>query len=110
MTRDALMGRYQGMTAAEKEQREVYAVTSGAPVAFSTFCQSAENCLVHYQLDYNYLSHHSWSAKQNVLGQWIQVSHEFPKLWTGVIMQGRGDCDQWVKSIKITHTLKGKFW
>ena len=110
LTRDAVMGRYQGMTAAEREQREVYAVTSGAPVTYSSFRQYPDTCFIHYELDYNHMVPNSWSGALLAVGQWIQVSQENPRLWTGVIMQGRGDSDQWVKSIKIAHTLKGKFW
>jgi hypothetical protein len=43
-------------------------------------------------------------------GQWIQVSCELPKFWTDVILQGRGDADQWVKNIKVSWTLNGKLW
>jgi len=32
------------------------------------------------------------------------------KFWTAIIMQGRGDGDQWVKSIMISYTLNGKTW
>ncbi len=38
------------------------------------------------------------------------MSHEFPKLWTGVILQGRADYDQWVKSVKFSYSLNGKTW
>lgn len=88
------------------ELREVWTVATGAHVSFSNFYQTADVSLVHYQLDHN----NSWSAKNSQLGEWIQVSQEYPKFWTAVIMQGRGDCDQWVKTVKISYTLNGKTW
>jgi hypothetical protein len=33
-----------------------------------------------------------------------------PKFWTKLIMQGRGDSDQWVTSIKIKSSLNGIIW
>ena len=52
-----------------------------------------------------------WSGLSNDVGQWIQVSGEFPKKWIGVIIQGRGDLEggnQWVKPIKLSSTVNGK--
>ena len=31
-------------------------------------------------------------------------------MWSGLILQGRGDADNWVKEIKVDYTLNGKIW
>lgn len=107
---DELFNKYRDLSSAAKEAREVYAVAVGAPVSFSTFWHNAEYICVHYQLDHLIGSANAWSSKTSKLGEWIQVSHEFPKLWTGVILQGRADYDQWVKSVKFSYSLNGKTW
>ena len=56
---------------------------------------------------------YAWQAKDSCLGDWIQVSCESPKFWTGVVVAGRGGEDkynQWVKSFKVTTTLDGVYW
>jgi hypothetical protein len=90
------------------EAFEVYAVAAGSPVSFSS---SYDPDHVHYHLDYELEAPHCWSAKTSTLGQWIQVSVERPKYWTGVVVQGRGDVlDQWVTSFKVAVTVNGKLW
>lgn len=44
------------------------------------------------------------------LGEWIQVATSRPRHWSGVVLQGRGDDDEWVESVKITYTLDGVVW
>lgn len=51
----------------------------------------------HYWLDYSLWGPHCWATAANSVGHWIEVSQEFPRLWTGLILQGRGDVDHWVK-------------
>ena len=41
---------------------------------------------------------------------WVQVSCEQPRYWTEVIIQGRGDADQWVSSFKVSVTVAGNIW
>ena len=106
LTHDAMMGRYDGLTPAVRKEREVYAVSAGANVYFSSSCNSDHE---KYMLDHAN-GYSGWAAKQCIVGEWIQVSQENPRLWTGVIMQGRGDGDQWVKSIKMAYTVNGKEW
>jgi hypothetical protein len=89
LTHDAMMGIYDGLTPAVRKEREVYAVSAGANVYFSSSCNSDHE---KYMLDHaNGVS--GWAAKQSIVGEWIQVSQEYPKLWTGVIMQGKGNWD-----------------
>jgi hypothetical protein len=107
---DALRERYNALSAVEREQLEVYAVAAGANVTYSSFWHGADTANTNYLLDSHYPPSHAWQSRSNDLGEWIQVSQENPRLWTGVIMQGRGDWDQWVKSIKIAYTLNGKLW
>jgi hypothetical protein len=103
---DAMMERYHGLTPAEKKEREVYAVSAGANVSFSS---NAGSDYLKYMLDHaNGVS--CWAAKQSIVGEWIQVSQDNPRLWTAIIMQGRGDYDQWAKTIKIARTVNGYEW
>lgn len=87
--------------------REVYAVAAGAPVVFTN---SWDHNHGHYHLDYHLSGAQAWVPHQSIHGQWIQVSQEYPKYWTHIITQGRGDHDAWVKSLKIAYTLDGKIW
>jgi hypothetical protein len=103
---DAMMERYHGLTPAEKKVREVYAVSTGANVSISS-CYNSDH--VKYLLD-NINGYSCWTAKQPCVGEWIQVSQDNPRLLTAIIMQGRGDYDQWVKTIKIARTVNVYEW
>ena len=52
----------------------------------------------------------AWAPANCRIGQWIQVSCEDPQYWTDVILQGRGDQEQWVTSLKIAFTINGRSW
>lgn len=96
------------MSAAEKDYHEVWAVAAGAHVSYSSIWDHNH---IHYQLDYTSRHAMAWIAAEPFKpGEWIQVSQEFSKIWTGIITQGRGDGDQWVTEIKIAYTLNGKQW
>ena len=65
----------------------------------------------HYTLDYKVSNtHQAWTPTVSQLGEWIQVSMDTPKLWTGIVVQGRGDHPSWVTSLKISYTRNGKAW
>nr|XP_054771623.1 retinoschisin-like [Lytechinus pictus] len=49
----------------------------------------------------------AWSAKENKLGEWIQVDLSVTYLIVGVAIQGRDDIDQWVTSFKVNCSLDG---
>lgn len=103
-----MKGIHQGFNPTQKVGGGVvFAVAAGAHVTFSS---SFDYEHVHYQLDSKNNIPCSWSAKQNKVGEWIQVSQESPKYWAGIIIQGRGDLNQWVKTIRITYTLDGQTW
>ena len=89
--------------------REVYAVKAGHKVTFSSsWNEKHEN----YQLDtMNYVP--SWSAKENVFGEWIEVAAVSLKYWKGIILQGgrsTGDYSQYVTSYKVLYSLNGDTW
>ena len=44
------------------------------------------------------------------VGQWIQLSSPQFSFFKGIIIQGRGDRAQWVKSLKISYSVDGRFW
>jgi hypothetical protein len=78
----------------------------GAKVTFSS---TWDNNHVHCDIDNN-IKPACWTAKGNDANPWAQISCEYPKMWTGVILQGRGDADQWVKSVKIGWSINGSVW
>ncbi|XP_077985081.1 retinoschisin-like [Glandiceps talaboti] len=53
------------------------------------FCQSGYSC--------------SWCAKQNTVGQWLQIDLGGSREVTKVATQGRQDHDQWVTSYKLSY-------
>ena len=91
----------------EKSKKEVLAVTVGCNVTFSS---SYNNDHENYWLDNKNHGAHAWQAKSSVLGNWIQVGCESPKYWTGAIIQGRGNLDQWVKTVIFSTTIDGSLW
>ena len=46
----------------------------------------------------------AWSAKHNDTNQWIQIDFGEVAMVTGVKIQGRQDCDQWVTRFKVMYT------
>lgn len=102
-----MMSKYYNMNQQEITQREVFAVAAGANVTFSS-CHNPEH--VNYPLDYNGPPPQAWCAKKLEKGEWIQVSQESPRLWRGIIIQGRGDMEQWVTNVKFAYTVNGKGW
>lgn len=44
----------------------------------------------------------------NSAGQWIQVGSPHLREWLKVIIQGRGDKDEWVTKFKISYTTNGE--
>ena len=49
----------------------------------------------------------AWCPQKNQKGEWLQVSKEEPSMWTDLIIQGRGDYDQWVTGLKVAYTVSG---
>ena len=65
----------------------------------------------HYTLDYKVSNtHQAWTPTVSQLGEWIQVSMDTPKIWTGIVVQGRGDHPSWVTSLEVTYTKNGMGW
>ena len=64
----------------------------------------------NYILDSTSANPQAWTPVNNQLGEWIQVSAEGLKWWTGVVVQGRGDHPSWVTSVKISYTRNGSIW
>ena len=85
----------------------MYAVAAGANVISSGQFDAYS---MNYLLDHNGAAHHAWISKDNVIGRFIQVSQENPRLWTAIVTQGRGDYDQWVTTLKVFYTNNGKTW
>lgn len=85
----------------------MYAVALGSTVSYSSHYG---NEYTHYQLDYTANKANGWCPQESKLGEWIQVQCESPKYWTDIIMQGRGDADSWVTSIKVATSINGKVW
>ena len=82
------------------------AVKNGSQVTFSSsFAQNHEN----FQLDFCQPSNaHAWCAYKNQIGESIQVSSEVARIYIGLILQGRGDHDQWPTTIKAAYSMNGK--
>ncbi|CAH1251741.1 MFGE8 [Branchiostoma lanceolatum] len=51
-----------------------------------------------------------WAPDADETGQWLQVDLRGMKLVTGVITQGGGTDDKWVKSFKLQHSTDGTSW
>ena len=52
----------------------------------------------------------AWSARTNDVNQWIQVDFGEMKLVSGIVMQGRTECEQWVKKYKVQYSNDGMAW
>jgi hypothetical protein len=102
---DEAQQKLRNMPRAVQEQLEIYAVGAGSLVSYSS-CLDLNH--THYQLDYAIGGYHAWCPKVSQLSEWIQVSCENPKFWIGLLTQGRGDCDGWIRSFKVAFTLNGK--
>ena len=99
------------MCADEKEMRSVYAVALGSPVTFSTqYFHDKTYMHNNYMLDYTGNGALGWCGHQAKTGEWIQVYQQVPEYWTDVIVQGRGDYDDRVTKVKISHSMNGKTW
>ena len=106
-SKDEVIQEIKDLSVVEKKMREVNAVSLGFPVTSSSFLNGDH---INYPLDFNNQGAHCWQAKQNKVGEWIQVCSENPKYWTAVIMQGRGNEIQWVTEVKFTSSLNGAEW
>lgn len=70
---------------------EVFTVLAGYPVTYSSRF-NAYDCEI-FRLD---VRNNAWSAGINDKQQWVQISSMAPEFWVGVVVQGRGNADQWV--------------
>ena len=52
----------------------------------------------------------AWCAKTNNLDQWIQVQFRTMTTVSGIILQGRGDHNQWVTKYKVQYSIDGVNW
>eukprot|EP01084_Bolivina_argentea_P131357 231870_1 len=56
-------------------------------------------------------SNQAWSAKENNHQQWYQIDAIIPIFVKGCIVQGRKNCDQWIKTFKIEYSEEnGQEW
>lgn len=79
------------------------AVAGGCLVSYSSsFSPSLENS--------NLDSSSAWVAKTNSDGQWVQVGCGTPRLWTGVVLQGRADKDEWVTAVNFATSMDSQKW
>ncbi len=49
----------------------------------------------------------AWSARHNDLNQWLQVNFNLQVTITEILIQGRGDVNQWVKSYTVSYNNDG---
>ena len=82
------------------------AVASGCNVAYSS---NHMGICDNYRLDSSHPICPAWSPSRDRIGQWIEVSCENPKYWTGVIIQGGAD-NYWTSSTLIAYSLNGNNW
>ena len=92
---------------AKQNMKETFAIGLGAPVTFSSFWDHEHE---NFRLDHVTSKYACWKAKEAKLGEWIQVAQERPRTWTGLIMQGRGDHDEFVRSIVVAYSNDGQMW
>ncbi len=78
----------------------------GLPVTYSSASPNHSN----YRLDYSGPGYQGWKSGVKKMGEWIQVSHQDPKIWSRLIIQGRKDCDEWVKEVQIAYSVNGRYW
>ena len=52
----------------------------------------------------------AWSSGLNDLSQWLQVDFELQATVTEIMIQGRSDSNQWVKSYAVTYSNGGVFY
>ena len=52
----------------------------------------------------------AWSSRRNDLNQWLQVDFELQATVTEIMIQGRSDANQWVKSYAVTYSNNGVFF
>ncbi|EKX45742.1 hypothetical protein GUITHDRAFT_43265, partial [Guillardia theta CCMP2712] len=52
----------------------------------------------------------AWSAKQNKVGEWMQIDGGEIQSIAGVVVQGRRDWDQWVTTFKVEVSDDGGKW
>ena len=89
------------------EENELYCVASGACHVSYTSVYGGGH-FDHYWLDYTATSNQAWVPSAMNKQQWIQAGSTQIGMFTQVIIQGRGDEDQWVETFKISYTTNGK--
>ena len=85
----------------------MFAVEVGSQVQVSTVDRLDG---LHYWLDYAVNGVFAWCPKEASKQNWIQVSIDQPRYWTDVIIQGRGDKNNWTKSFRVEYSINGKYW
>lgn len=55
-------------------------------------------------------SEQAWSADENVIGKWYELNLDDPKEITGVVIKGRGDVNQWVKTFTVKYKDDNGKW
>ena len=95
------------MSYAELENRKVYAVELGYSVTYSSAYSGTYN---NYRIGSDGTYWKNWSPARNQKGEWIQVTSDVPRIWTGIITQGRTDTPYWVTSVKVAYSMSGNYW
>ena len=100
-------GKYYDGNEYVNSENELYCVASGACyVSYSSVYGGGH--FDHYWIDYSASSTQAWSPSSMNKQQWIQVGSPLIGDWTKIILQGRGDADQWVETFKVSYTIDGK--
>ena len=55
-------------------------------------------------------SNQAWSAQHNNKQQWYQIDAVINIHVAGIVIQGRKNAEQWIKSFKISHSKDGNNW
>ena len=69
----------------------------------------ATNARLNHSAGYNGTSG-SWSAAASNATQWIQVDLGVSKMVSGIVLQGREDEPQWVKTYQVKYSADAVTW
>eukprot|EP01083_Nonionella_stella_P296330 1006720_1 len=55
-------------------------------------------------------SEQAWSAQHNNKQQWYQIDANITASIAGILIQGRKNQDQWIKTFKVSYSQDGQHW
>ncbi|XP_033763167.1 uncharacterized protein LOC117344516 [Pecten maximus] len=90
----------------------IYGVEDAALTASSTFTSNGDHRPEYARLYHDGLSKHSlsWSSASVNDQQYIQVKFPRETVVDTILIQGRGDLDQWVSTYYILYSMDGTTW